>query len=442
MLTKRIKNCLNLCTLLLHMKSPQIRSSTLRLGIFIGTLILAVIIIFQLLWLRKVYRFEQKEFDHSVVKSIRGLYEDLSIPAYNSSPLNELVEKPEQHFYIARFTIPVNTDSLSAYLQYELEDFGIFTDCHLGLYKASTGKYIYTRLLRSAGAKEVHLLKLPVIKSSYDAVVLFFPNRNNYILTQMNFWITSSAILLIVLLLLSGSLYFFYKQKFLNETQKDFIHSFTHEFKTPVSVIGLAAEVLQKENIITKPEKLSTYAGIVAYQAAYLHHQTDRLLKFAYIDSHQLHLEKEPVNIHGLVQEAINNLSPLIQQKKAVFQYALDAVKPVIYADKGYLEIVIINIIDNALKYSKEPVIRISTTSEEQSLSLSVTDNGAGISKKELKHLFKKFYRAQKEDQHTARGFGIGLSFVKRIITAHKGKIQVQSRPGKGSTFTITLPEK
>ncbi len=422
------------------MKPPQIRSSTLRLGIFISTLILAVIIIFQLFWLRKVYRLEQKEFDHSVVKSIRGLYEDLSIPDYNSSPLNELVENPEQHVYTARFLIPVNADSLSSYLQYELEDFGIFTDCHLGLYKATAKNYIYTRLLRSAGAKEQKTQKLPAIKLSYDAIVLFFPNRNNYILSQMNFWIISSAVLLIVLLLLSGSLYFFYKQKFLNETQKDFIHSFTHEFKTPVSVIGLAADVLQKEDIITKPEKLKTYAAIVTYQANYLHEQTERLLQFAYMDSHQLHLEKEPVNIHGLVQEAINNLSPLVQQKKAIFEYSLDASKPVIHADKGYLEIVIINIIDNALKYSKDPVIRISTSTPGQSLMLSVTDNGTGISRKEIRHLFKKFYRAQKGDQHTARGFGIGLSFVKRIITAHKGKISVYSQPGKGSTFTITLP--
>lgn len=441
MLTKRIKNCLNLCIHFLHMKSPQIRSSTLRLGIFISSLILAVIIIFQLLWLRKVYRLEQKEFDHSVVKSIRGLYEDLSIADYNTSPLNELIEKPEQHFYIARFILPVNTDSLSAYLQYELEDFGIFTDCHLGLYKAATGEYIYSHLLRSAGTKKQSPQQLPAIKTAYDAIVLYFPNRNTYILSQMNFWIISSAVLLFVLLLLTGSLYFFYKQKFLNETQKDFIHSFTHEFKTPVSVIGLAADVLQKKDIVTKPDKLATYAGIVAYQAAYLHHQTNRLLQFAYIDSHQLHLQKEPVNIHKLVQEAITNLSPLVQQKNAIFHYTLHAAQPVIAADKGYLEIVIINIIDNALKYSKTPVIKISTTGDGQSLSLSVADNGIGIGKKEINLLFQKFYRVQKGDQHTARGFGIGLSFVKRIIIAHKGKIHVHSEPGKGSTFTIILPQ-
>jgi two-component system, OmpR family, phosphate regulon sensor histidine kinase PhoR len=422
------------------MPSFTVRSSALRLGIFISTLIIAIILVFQLIWLRKVYRFEEKEFDHSVVKVIRGLYEDLTVTAYNTSPLNELIEKPGHHLYLAHISWPVNTDSLSRYLQYELEDFEIFTSCRLGVYSAKAGNYVYSAVFRSPVGKETSGSNLPVIRRSYDYIALSFPNREQYILSQMNFWIISSAVLLIVLVLLSGSLYYFYKQKFLNETQKDFIHNFTHEFKTPVAVIGLAADVLKNKNIIEKPDKLSVYAHIVEYQANYLHNQIERLLKFAYTDSNHIHLEKVPVDIHDLVKEAVSNLTPLINEKRATLHYQLAATTPVLQADRDYLIIVITNILDNAIKYSRHPEIMISTGNATRTLTLSVKDNGIGIEKNHAKKLFQKFYRVQRGEVYTAKGFGIGLSFVKKIIAAHKGKVTVESSLGKGSNFLVELP--
>lgn len=417
-----------------------IRSSTLRLGIFISTLIIATILVFQLVWLKKVYSREENEFNHGVIKAIRGLYEDLAVPAYDTSSLNELMEKPGRHLYLARINRLVDTDSLSRYLQFELEDFGIFTSCHMGLYSHQKGDYVFTSLFHSPVGKHSNAKELPALARPYDYIILNFPNREGYILSQMNFWIISSAVLLLVLILLSASLYYFYRQKFLNETQKDFIHNFTHEFKTPVSVIGLAADVLKNKNIIEKPEKLATYAGIVEYQAAYLNNQIERLLKFAYTDSGAIHLEKQPVNVHELVQEAVSNLNPLITSKKAVLHYEYNATQPVLQADKGYLMVVITNLVDNALKYSREPEITIKTENRDHIFLLSVKDNGIGIEKKQLKKLFDKFYRVKNGDVQAAVGFGIGLSFVKKIALAHGGKVFVTSEPGKGSEFTLSLP--
>ena len=422
------------------MSSFFIRSSTIRLGIFISTLIIATILIFQLAWLKKVYRFEQKEFDRSVVKAIRGLYEDLEVSAYNSAHLNELIEKPEPHIYLVHISLPINNDTLTSYLQYELEDFGVFTNCQLGLYSAASQKYIYTSLLTSAGTKEKIKTGLPVYTKPYDYVALYFPNRQQYIISQMNFWIVSSAILLIVLLLFGAGLYYFYRQKSLNEIQKDFIHNFTHEFKTPVAVISLAAEVLKSDTIIEKPDKLAIYAGIVEYQAHYLHSQIDKLLQFAYTESRQLHLKKEMVDIHQLIRNAVINLEPLIGKKKAALQYELKATTPTLQADKDYILIVITNLLDNAIKYSKEPHILIATKSINGILQLSVTDNGIGIEEKEIKKLFKKFYRIRRGDTYITKGFGLGLAFVKTIIDAHGGKISIQSLPGKGSSFIVEFP--
>ncbi len=418
----------------------SIRSSTARLGIFASALIITIIIIFQLIWLKKVYRFEQKEFDLSVLKAIRGLYEDLNL--YNSSNLNELVERPDKHLYLARLKLPVSYDSLKSYLQFELEDFDVYTNCSIGVYDSAINNYKYSAILLSAGTQDKSNPAIPLLKRNHDYLSLYFPNRQRYILYEMNFWIVSSAILLIVLIVSAGSLYFLYRQKFFNEIQKDFVQNFTHEFKTPVATLSLAAETLENKTIIEKPEKLATYAGIVKYQADYMHKQIEKLLRFAHIESTHLHLEKKSVDMHELIEEAITNINPLIQQKNARLEMSLNAGNSVLSADKDYMIIMITNVIENAIKYSKHPVLTIATTNEDNRFILSVQDNGLGIGKKQMKKLFTKFYRIRNDEEYAAKGFGIGLTFVRKIITAHKGKIYVESVPGKGSTFTMELPQQ
>ncbi len=422
------------------MSTFLLRSSTIRLGIFISTLIIAVILIFQLAWLKKVYRFEQKEFDHGVVKAIKGLYEDLDVNVYYSTHLNELLENPESHLYLAHIDLPVNYDTLVSYLQYELEDFGIFTDCHIGIYNSVQNKYAYTKILTLTGAKDRTNTGLPLPVRKFNYLAMYFPNRQQYILSQMNFWIFSSAILLIVLILFSTGLYYFYRQKFLNETQKDFIHHFTHEFKTPVSVISLAADVLKNEKIIEKPSKLAMYAGIVEYQVHYLQGQIEKLLQFAYSESGQLHFDKKEVDVHEVVIKAVNNLTPIINEKNAQIIYELKASHSIIQVDEGYLLITITNLLDNAIKYSKEPRIIVATENDDKILRLIVKDNGIGIEKSEIKKIFRKFYRVRRGDTYVTKGFGLGLSFVKTFLDSHNGKIKIESTPGSGSTFIIELP--
>ena len=422
------------------MSTFLLRSSIIRLGIFISTLIITVILIFQLAWLKKVYRFEQKEFDHGVVKAIKGLYEDMDADVYYSTHLNELLENPESHLYLARIDLPVNYDTLVNYLQYELEDFGIFTNCHIGIYSSALKKYVYNKILTLTGANNKTNTSLPLTARKFNYLAMYFPNRQQYILSQMNFWIVSSAVLLIVLLLFGTGLYYFYRQKFLNETQKDFIHHFTHEFKTPVSVISLAAEVLKNEKIIEKPSKLAMYAGIVEYQAHYLQGQIEKLLQFAYSESGQLHFDKRAVNIHETINKAVNNLTPIINEKNAQINYELKALYSIVLVDEGYLLITITNLLDNAIKYSKEPRIIIITENDDKIFRLLVKDNGIGIEKSEVRKIFRKFYRVRRGDTYVTKGFGLGLSFVKTFLDSHNGKIKIESTPGSGSTFIIELP--
>lgn len=419
-------------------KSFMIRSAVIRLGIFVSTLIIITIIIFQLVWLKKTYRFEQKEFDRNVVKVIRGLYEDLDMNTYYSTHLNELIENPEPHLYMFRLNLPVANDTLKSYLQYELEDFGVFTDCHYGFYNPDSAKIIYEDVLTSVKTDKKIAANIPYLARKFSYVALYFPNRQGYILSQLNIWVISSGLMMIVLIIFSTGLFYFYRQKFLTETQKDFIHNFAHEFKTPVSVISLAAEtILNKAD--TKNDKLATYGEIIRYQSNYLSKQIEKLLQFAYTESRHLQIKKEPVDMHQAIKEAINNLSPLIDERKAILKLELNAEDPVVEGDKNYLLIVLINLIDNAIKYSRHPEITIATYRQNSQFVFSVKDNGVGIEKKQLNKIFKKFYRISSGEVYTSKGFGIGLSFVKTILDAHHATIKAESTVGKGSLLKVQL---
>lgn len=418
-----------------------IRSRTLRLGIFISTCIIAAIIVFQLIWLKKVYNYEQKEFDHSIIRAVRGLYEDVSQPFDQYYNLNQLITHQNANTFTIHIEQPfLKTDSLSFYMQNELEDENVFTDCYMAVYNAAKQQYNFKAYLRSSTALEQKPIAIPVYKTCSDYILLYFPHRSNYVLSKMNYWIVSSIVLLIVLVLFGGSFYFFYRQKFLNETQKDFVNNFTHEFKTPVAVIGLAADVLAKDQITEQPERVSTYANIVQYQANYLHEQIERLLTFAQSENNDLHLHISTIHLHELIREALVNLQPLIQSTNTQLQCVFNTTDDKLQADKGYILIVITNLIENAIKYAKEPVIIIKTDCQKPHIIFSIEDNGKGIDKKYHAKIFTKFFRIHQGEEVAARGFGIGLSFVKRIIKSHNGKIAVRSIPGVGSTFTVTLP--
>ena len=416
------------------------RSHTIRLVIFISTLIIAALVVFQLGWLKKVYYYEQKQFDHGIAKALRGFYEDIHQPVNPKYNLNQLVISVNSETFIARLEQPVKKDSLLFYIQDELEGEDIFTDCYVGLYNAARQEYIFKSLLASATDTQTQTDTLPTPVFNYDHLTLHFPHRKQYILSLMNFWIISSLLLLIVLILFGGGLYYFYRQRFLNEIQKDFVNNFTHEFKTPVAVLNLAAEVLEQPDIAKKPERLSRYAAIVKYQGKHLQDQIERLLRQAYSESNQLQLHRENVQLHQLVKESVNNLQPMIEEKQATITFRFEALRDELKADHGYLVIVVTNLIENALKYSTDPKVILQTYNENGHLVLSVKDNGKGIPKKYFHKIFRKFYRVPNGEQIAARGFGLGLSFAKKIVDAHHGRINVESIPGIGSNFIIKLP--
>ncbi len=407
-----------------------------------ATVLIGLIVVVQLYWLTKVYSFEQKQFNTNVVKSLRGVFEDLQMNDDPSLSLQQLIHNPADDYYMFKADTIPEQDSLTYYIRREFADFDVLTDVKLGAYSSSQRKYIYEDYIPTAasGFHVTPALGLPVYSQEYDNILLYFPHRSQYILSEMNFWIISSVALFLALIGLAISLFYFYRQKFLAEIQKDFVNNFTHEFKTPLAVIRIASDVLAQNDISEKPERLKRYASIIQNQTTHLQNQVEKLLKSASAENKKFPIDKENVKPARLIEQALNKLQPLIEQKQAHVELKVDNYETNIHADEGHLELAIINILENALKYSYTPHIIVETGREESDYFISVKDNGIGIEKKYLKNIFKKFYRVPTGNIHDVKGFGLGLNFVKRIIDGHDGKIRVNSLPGIGTEFRLLIP--
>lgn len=419
-----------------------IRSRTLRLVILVSTVLITLIIAIQLFWLQKVYRYEEKQFNINVSKSIRALYADMELVNDVKDNVQKVVENVSPDVYMLKIDCPPDLSRLWVNLKGELTDFDVYSDCQAAIYSHDVDSFTIRKYidLPDAYRESSREPNLPALKRDYSYIMLFFPHRGQYIIKQMLFWIASSGLLLLVLVGFGFSVFYFYRQKFYNETQRDFVNNFTHEFKTPLAVIKIASDVLQQKNIVEKPERLNNYAGIISEQTSHLQAQVQRLLEIAYTDRSSLPLEKENFDVNVLIREAINDLQPLIEQKNAAIHTNFAIPEIIVNADKSYLRLCFINLIENAIKYSPDPVIEVDTGISGTNLIASVKDNGLGIAAEHQKKIFDRFYRITEGELHTAKGFGLGLNFVKKVIDTHNGKIELDSEPGKGSRFTITIP--
>jgi two-component system phosphate regulon sensor histidine kinase PhoR len=418
------------------------RSSILKWLVLSATVVIGLIVIVQVFWLTKVYSFEKKQFNTNVVKSLRGVFEDLEMNDDPSLTLQQLIHNPEDDYFLFKADTIPEKDSLTHYLRKEFADFDVLTDVKLGAFNSVLKKYVYEEYIPTAASRYdiTPVSGLPVFTGEYDHILLYFPHRSLYILGEMNFWIISSVALSLALIGLATSLFYFYRQKFLAEVQKDFVNNFTHEFKTPLAVIKIAGDVIGQEDIVKKPERLKRYASIIQNQTNHLQNQVEKLLKSASAQNKKLPIDKQTLNPAFLIEQALNKLQPLIEQRHAIVELKVDSYETFIQGDESHLELAVVNLLENALKYSNSPHIVVEAGREDSDYFISVKDNGIGIEKKYIKNIFKKFYRVPTGDVHDVKGFGLGLNFVKRIVDGHDGKVRVHSIPGIGTEFRLLIP--
>jgi two-component system phosphate regulon sensor histidine kinase PhoR len=265
---------------------------------------------------------------------------------------------------------------------------------------------------------------------------VYFPKKENFIMGNM--WsVFGSSILLILMIggIFYSSINTMMKQKNLSLIKNDFINNMTHEFKTPISTISLAVEVMKDSQLKTNPTK---YLNIIRDENIRLGSQVEKVLQMALLDKGEVKLTHTEVNIHEIIEQVSQNLGVQIEQKEGILDLHLNADNPDFDADEVHMTNIIYNLLDNANKYSKgKPEINIATANIENGIQISIRDKGIGMSKDQLTKIFDKFYRVSTGNVHDVKGFGLGLSYVKKMVDLHNGKMVVTSSLGEGTTFEL-----
>jgi two-component system, OmpR family, phosphate regulon sensor histidine kinase PhoR len=269
-----------------------------------------------------------------------------------------------------------------------------------------------------------------------------FPERANYVLGAMA-WILVGSMLfsLFILATFALSLYFIIRQKKISEMKSDFINNMTHEFKTPIATISLAADTITNPKVINDEKSIRHFISMIKKENSRMNKKVETILQIASLDKREIEFRYENISIHAIISRAIETIDLQVQQRKGKISLNLDAPDPVIYGDTEHLTNLVNNLLDNAIKYSPEsPEITIKTWNNEMGIILSVEDKGIGMTKAVQSKIFERFYRQNSGNVHDVKGFGLGLNYARAIIDAHRGSISVFSEPEKGSRFDVFLP--
>ncbi len=297
-------------------------------------------------------------------------------------------------------------------------------------------------------------------------VYLFFPDQRAFILSRMTATLAGSAMLILVIM---GCFYVaittIFRQKKMADIKNDFINNMTHEFKTPISTIGLAVEMARDQLATSAPpspvlagaggstgrhsglaDRLSRYVSIIRDENQRLGSHVEKVLQMALLDKGEVKLALTPVNVHDVIEKVLNTMSLSIEQRHGELDMEFDATNEVVLADEVHLTNMLYNLIDNAIKYSPDHVaIRIRTSnttlpSGKPAVAIAVADEGLGLTKEQISRIFETFYRVPTGNRHDVKGFGLGLSYVKKMAEEHQGQITVTSTPGQGSEFELVIP--
>lgn len=271
---------------------------------------------------------------------------------------------------------------------------------------------------------------------------VIFPEKTNYVLGSMA-WLLGGSLLFsfIILATFALSLFFIIRQKKISEMKSDFLNNMTHEFKTPIATISLAADTITNPKVINDEASIKHFIGMIKKENSRMNKKVETILQIASLDKKEINFKFENVSLHSIIERAVETIDIQVHQKNGKIFLNLKASQPVIYGDYEHLTNLVNNLLDNALKYSPEsPDITVETENNERGIILSVEDKGIGMTKSVQSKIFERFYRQSSGNVHDVKGFGLGLNYVRAIIDAHKGNVTVTSEPGKGSRFDIFLP--
>ena len=363
----------------------------------------------------------------SLPPSVKLMMDDLYMEYSKTRPIHERVQPQELDLLISNELKRLGLD-----LDYE---FGVVSDGYPTRIRSKYFSY-----------NETAEYKAPIFRdmdqNTSFALMLNFPKKRGFLVNSiLGMALLSLAFTLIIVLAFVSAIYQLIRQKQISEIKSDFINNMTHEFKTPIATINLAVEAIRNPTSIGDQEKVLRYLGMIREENKRMHAQVENVLRISKLEKNQLDIKKDRLHLHDLVQTAVDHIQLIVDDRQGSVQIDLEANRDEILANETHMTNVLVNILDNAVKYSPEsPQIEVKTELLKNQILVSITDHGAGMSKAVLKKVFEKFYREHTGDIHNVKGHGLGLAYVKKIVEDHQGEVYAESERGKGSTFYIKLP--
>jgi two-component system phosphate regulon sensor histidine kinase PhoR len=369
-----------------------------------------------------------------------------SIKVYKEKFVKEVVEELILIGETQNVEERLNENELNNYIKINLMNNGISTDFIFGVKSERRDTILFLKNADQIGELKESSYRAQLFPEelfrSANYLVLSFPNRTGYLLRSV------STVLLISALFIFSIIFLYYKtvkilirQKQVTEIKNDLINNITHEFKTPISTIALAAEALKEPELNKDRVAIEKYTTMIEEENDRLKNMVDSLLNTALIENGEYSLEKSEIDIHSLIKHLVNRNKLRLETANGEIILELLAEDHQVFADRHHVTNILNNIIDNAIKYSShKPLIKISSVNKGDGISISISDNGIGIDKHQQKKIFDTFYRVPTGNIQDVRGYGIGLSYVKKLVEAHGGTITVESKLNKGTTFNLYLP--
>lgn len=419
------------------------KNRTIRNVAILGSIAIAGVISVQIYWINQALNLQQKQFQESVFISLKRVAERISDYNKMDFPVKNPVKQISSDYYIVNVREAIDANILKLYLNKEFHRANIQTDYEYAIYDCSSEKMVYGEYV---SFKKTQTISKVANLPKYDEFIYYFginfPKQTSYLIAGNTLWIVFSFLLMITVSFFVYALNIILRQKRLSELQKDFINNMTHEFKTPISTINIASDVLLRDDLIKNNNDLSNYTQIIKEQNERLNWQVEKVLQITEIEQGRMSLKREKIYLNESVRSVVSSVKLNVQTKGGTVKTNLLAKNDLINCDKLHLTNVLYNIIDNAIKYSRQiPHIIIETSEIEGFLYLKVSDNGIGIAKEHIPNVKNKFFRVPTGRVHNVKGFGLGLYYVSQVCKAHHWDWEIESKIGKGTSILFKIKQ-
>lgn len=407
------------------------KTQHLRRIIILGTVVLTGLLVVQVYWFKKAFDVSDRQFDHTVQIALLRVADTIAE--------HSQVKKLSSNFFLVVTETPLNDEALDSALQQEFLRRSMNIEYELGVYNADDDTLVYGNYVQ---ATQKHLLDQQLITGKANGVqknfAVYFPRKQSFVVAQLDIWIFSMVALLLMMGFFAYAIVQLLRERKFSELKNDFVNNMTHEFKTPVTNIGITGELIRGK--IAKGESVAVYLDILSKENEKLRRKIDQVLSGAALD-HLEHPSLQPLDIHQLITGCAETFEMKVTERQGRLSLVLDAKHSMISGDRELLAQAMSNLIDNAEKYSPEaPQITVTTQDFGNGIEIGIADHGIGIPRALRRKVFDKFFRAQRGNVHNVKGFGLGLSFVKKVVQSHRGKIDLLTDVNKGTQVKILLP--